>query len=69
MKDLNDVKVGILKIPLTRIIMLVVCDILGILLASVLSLYVRYDFRFLEIPQDFWYTAIGSVIPNIVLTC
>lgn len=68
MKDLNDVKVGILKIPLTRIIMLVVCDILGILLASVLSLYVRYDFRFLEIPQDFWYTAIGSVIPNIVLT-
>lgn len=68
MKDLNDVKIGILKIPLTRIIMLVVCDILGILLASVLSLYVRYDFRFLEIPQSFWYTAIGSVIPNIVLT-
>ena len=68
MKDLNDVKVGILQIPLTRIIMLIVCDIFGILLASVLSLYVRYDFQFLEIPEKFWYTAIGSILPNIVIT-
>ncbi len=68
MKDINEVRVGILKIPLTRIILLIAFDLLGILLASVLSLYVRYDFKFMEIPQDFWYGAIDAYIPNVFIT-
>lgn len=68
MKEINRVKVGILKIPLTRIILLVVSDLFAILMASVLPLYVRYDFRFLEIPQEYWYTAIGAYFPNVILT-
>lgn len=68
MKDLNDVRIGILKIPLTRIVLLGCADLLGILLSSVLALYVRYDFQFLEIPKKYWYTAIESIFPNILLT-
>ena len=41
MKKLRDVRVGILKIPVTRIMLLIISDMLAILLASVLSLYVR----------------------------
>ena len=40
-KKLHDIRVGILKIPVTRIILLIVCDMLAVLAASVLSLYVR----------------------------
>lgn len=68
MKELNDVKVGILQIPLTRIIMLLISDVVGILLASVLSLYVRYDFKFLEIPQTYWYASVEMLLPNVILT-
>ena len=67
MKSIREVKIGILQIPVTRIILLVTCDILGVLLASVLSLYVRYDFRFMEIPQDFWYGAIDMFLPNVLI--
>ncbi len=67
MKDIKEVRVGILQIPLTRIILLIACDLLGILIASVLALYVRYDFQFMEIPQNFWYTAIDLYIPNVVI--
>ncbi|MBQ9142881.1 MAG: polysaccharide biosynthesis protein [Lachnospiraceae bacterium] len=57
-----------LKIPLIRIILLIVSDLFAILLATVLPLYVRYDFHFLEIPQEYWYTAIGAYFPNVILT-
>ncbi len=67
MKDIREVKVGILQIPLTRIILLITCDVLGVLLASVLSLYVRYDFQFMEIPQHFWYGAIDMFLPNVLI--
>lgn len=54
MKKLNDVRIGILKIPVTRIILLVTADLLSVLLASVLSIYVRYDFKFMTVPRIFW---------------
>lgn len=68
MKELNEVRIGILRVPLTRIIMLLAGDVAAILLATVLALYVRYDFRFLEIPQEFWYSAIEAIPVNILLT-
>ncbi len=68
MKDINKVRVGIWKIPLTRIILLIISDLFAILLAAVLPLYVRYDFHFLQIPQEYWYTAIGAYLPNALLT-
>lgn len=67
LKSIRDVKIGILQIPITRIILLIACDMLSVLLASVLSLYVRYDFRFMEIPQEFWYGAIDMFLPNVLI--
>lgn len=54
MKKLKDIRVGILQIPVTRIALLIFADLLSVLLASVLSLYVRYDFRFMDVPRYFW---------------
>lgn len=67
MKKLNDVRIGILKVPVTRIMLLVLADLLAILLASVLSLYVRYDFRFMDVPRHFWEAVLECYIPNAVI--
>lgn len=68
MKKLGDIKVGILGIPLTRIILLVLADILSVLVASVFSLYVRYDFKFMDIEPRFWIAIQESYIINMLLT-
>ena len=54
MKKLNDIRVGILKIPITRIILLVVTDLFAVMASSALSLYVRYEFSFMSIDPQFW---------------
>lgn len=68
MKKLSDIKVGILQVPLTRIVLLVLADMLSVLVASVFSLYVRYDFRFMEIDPVFWGAIQESYIINVFLT-
>lgn len=67
MKKLNDIRVGILKIPVTRIVLLVVSDLVSILIASVLSLYVRYDFRFMDVPREFWEAVLQAYVYNAVI--
>lgn len=68
MKKLRDVRVGFLKIPVTRIILLIMSDLIAILLASVLSLYVRYEFKFMDVPRDFWEAVLGIYFYNVVVT-
>ena len=65
-KDINDIRVGFLQIPLTRIILLIVSDIVSVLLAEGLSLYVRYDFKFMDVPREFWDAALTIYIPNVL---
>ncbi len=67
MKKLNDVRVGILQIPVTRIALLVVADMLSVLLASVLSLYVRYDFKFMDVEREFWEAILECYFPNVAI--
>ncbi len=67
MKKLNDVRVGILKIPVTRIAMLVIADLLSVLVASALSLYVRYEFRFMDVPRAFWEAILEIYLPNVAV--
>lgn len=67
MKKLNDIRIGILQIPITRIVLLVLSDMLSILLASVLSLYVRYDFKFMDVPRYFWEAALECYVPNVLV--
>ncbi len=68
MKKLNDIRVGILGIPLTRIILLFLSDLVAILLSSVLSLYVRYDFKFMDVPREFWEGALEIYLFNVIIT-
>ncbi len=68
MKNWLDKRVGFLQIPITRIILLVAMDLLGILLSAMLSLYVRYDFRFMDIPRHFWDGALTAYLLNAPLT-
>ena len=67
MKKLNEIRVGILKIPITRIILLIISDLLAILLASVLSLYVRYDFKFMDVPRESWITLLTIYVYNVII--
>lgn len=68
MKKLSDIRVGILKIPVTRILLLVVTDIFAVIVSSVLSLYVRYDFSFRDIDPVFWKAIQDAYIINIFVT-
>lgn len=66
MKKLSEFRVGILKVPVTRIALLIVADLFAILLSEVLSLYVRYDFKFMDVNREFW-EAILVIYPFNVL--
>ncbi len=68
MKKLNDIRVGILKIPITRIILLVVTDMFSVMAASVLSLYVRYEFSFRDIDPLFWDAIQKAYVVNVLVT-
>ncbi len=68
MKRLNDVRIGILKIPVTRIVLLILSDMFAILLASMLSLYVRYEFQFMDVPRAFWVAVLEAYFPNVLIT-
>lgn len=67
MKKLNDIRIGILRIPVTRIILLILTDCFAVLAASVLSLYVRYEFHFMDVPREFWDAILKAYIPNFVI--
>ncbi len=68
MKRLSDIRVGILKIPVTRIILLIVTDMFAVMASSALSLYVRYEFSFRDIDPVFWKAIQDAYIINIFVT-
>ena len=68
MKKLNDIRIGILQIPVTRIALLVLADMISIMLSSVLSLYVRYEFSFMDVQKEFWEAILEAYLINVVIT-
>ncbi len=68
MKKLNDIRIGILQIPVTRIALLVLADMISIMLSSVLSLYVRYEFSFMDVQKEFWEAVLEAYLINVVIT-
>ena len=56
------------KVPLQRIIALVIMDIMSILLVSFAALYIRYDFSFQDIDPLFFKHCENLMIPNIIGT-
>ncbi|MCM1100411.1 MAG: polysaccharide biosynthesis protein [Clostridium sp.] len=55
------------KIPLNRILALVLMDIMCILVASFAPLYIRYDFKFKEIDPIFLKSFEHLMVPNILV--
>ena len=68
MKKLNDIRIGILQIPVTRIALLILADMISIMLSSVLSLYVRYEFSFMDVQKEFWEAVLEAYLINVVIT-
>lgn len=57
-----------LKIPINRIIALVLMDIMSIVVASFAALYIRFDFSFSGIPKEYM-VCFEHIIPfNLVIT-
>ena len=59
---------NISKIPVHRILALVVMDVLSILLVSFAALYIRYDFSFQDINPLFLEHLSNLLIPNIIVS-
>ncbi len=57
---------NVLHIPANRIIALIFMDIMAILVASFGSIFIRFEFNFMEIPVRFM-DAYGSVLPYTIL--
>ena len=45
--------INFLKIPVNRIIALVLMDIMSIVVASFVAIYIRFDFKFNGIPGEY----------------
>lgn len=57
-----------LKIPTNRIIALVLLDVISTLIASFVSLYIRFDFSFEKIEMPYFTRLEHILIPNVVFT-
>ncbi len=68
MKDWKDIRIGILRIPLTRIVLLILSDMFAVLMSSVLALYVRYEFSFMDVQKEFWVAILRLYFPNVLAT-
>lgn len=56
-----------LKIPINRIIALILLDIISVVVSSVASLYIRYDFKFSDIYPPFLVNLEHVLIPNVAM--
>lgn len=57
-----------LQIPVNRILALILMDIMSILIASFVALYIRFDFSFAAIPMEYFKKFEQILIPNIAVT-
>ena len=59
-------KQNFLKIPINRIIALILLDIMSIVVASFAALYIRFDFSFEGIPQEYLIKFENIIVYNII---
>ena len=61
-------KNNFLKIPINRIIALILLDIMSIVVASFVAIYIRFDFSFSAIPDEYLIKFEHIMPYNILLT-
>lgn len=57
-----------LKIPANRIMALLLMDVMSIIVASFLAIYIRFDFAFSQIPKEYLLKFEHLIVYNIVVT-
>ena len=67
-KGSKKMKQNFLKIPINRILALILLDIMSIVVASFAALYIRFDFSFEGIPQEYLIKFENIIVYNIILT-
>lgn len=67
-KRVNKVKRknSFLSAPINRIIALFVLDVMAILVASFMAVFLRFEFKFSDIPQEYW-KAYTDILPFTIL--
>ena len=61
-------KTNFFKVPVSRIIALLILDVMAILVASFMAIFLRFEFKFSDIPQEYW-KAYTKILPfTIMLT-
>ena len=68
MKKLQNMQVGVKSIPVTRIVLLVLFDLMSVFVAAMLSLFIRYDFSFADIEKIYINAVIETYFANAILT-
>ena len=61
-------KTDFLKIPINRIIVLLILDIMSILVASFMAVFLRFEFKFSDIPLIYWEAYVNILPFTIMLT-
>lgn len=61
-------KPNFLSIPANRIIALLVLDVMAILVASFMAIFLRFEFKFSDIPANFWDAYINILPFTMLLT-
>ena len=61
-------KTNFLKIPASRIAILVILDVMSIITASFAALYIRFDFSFANIESQYMTQLEHILLPNILVT-
>ena len=69
-KAVNNVehKYNFLRIPANRIIALLIMDVMAIFVASFTAIFLRFEFRFSDIPPMYWEAYINILPFTIMLT-
>lgn len=57
-----------MNIPLNRIFILILLDIMSALIASFFAIYMRFDFSFAEIPTEYYVKFTNILFPNVIIT-
>ena len=59
-------KTNFLKIPANRIIALLIMDVMAILATSFMAIFLRFEFKFSDIPLIYW-EAYTNILPFTIL--
>lgn len=65
---MNDKNGNFLKIPVNRILALILMDVMSIIIASFAALFIRFELSFAEVPREYILKLEHIIIPDIVMT-